>query len=136
DVAGDLVRAGPLLGRAKHVIDVEPLVQGNLGGLEHGPDRHGVLLATVVALDHALANRAFGMRLGLAATLRRQALGVERAAMRADRTFGPVQRLEVLAGRIFVLETGLENVGHRSVSLNAQTVPQKPCFVKYTVPNI
>src|SRR5690606_20777478 len=110
DVAGDLVGTGALLGRAKDVVHVEPLVKRHLGGFEHGADRHGVLLAAIVALYHALADGAARMRLGYLALLRRQAASVHGTTMRADRAFRPVQRLKVLAGCIFVLKAGFENV--------------------------
>tara|TARA_R100001143_G_C3237572_1_gene77589 strand:+ start:120 stop:422 length:303 start_codon:yes stop_codon:yes gene_type:complete len=87
-------------------------MERNLRGLEDGPDRHGELLAAEIALDDALAERAFGMRLGLTATLGRKPLSVAALTMGADRAVGPVKRLKVLAGCVFVLEARGVDICH------------------------
>ena len=55
--------------------------------------------------------------LGLAAALRRKALRRERTTVRTEGTVRPVERFEVLAGRVFVLIDGAEDVHGGSLCL-------------------
>ena len=96
--AVQLVGADALLARHEQVHCQQPLVQRNLAALEHGADGDGELLAAIVALDDALADRAFGLRLDGLATLRREPLGIDRTAVRANRTVRPTQGFQMLAG--------------------------------------
>lgn len=100
------MRADALLARNDQMRCQQPLVERHFAAFEHGADRDGVLLAAIVALDHALTHRAFGMRLGCAPALFGQALGIERTTMRADRPFRPMQSLKMLAGCVCVDEAG------------------------------
>src|SRR3546814_10059992 len=84
------------------MIGEQPFMQGNLAALEHRSNRDAVLLAAIVALDHAVADRAFGVSFGRTTTLGWEPLRTERATMRADRTIGPTQSFKMLAGLILV----------------------------------
>src|SRR5687767_12554924 len=98
--------ADALLARNHQMIAEQPLMQRNLGGFKDGANGDAVLLAAVAALDDTSADCAFRMGLGFAATLGRQALCIEGAAMRAERASGPTQRFKMLAGFVLVGEVG------------------------------
>ena len=72
-----LVGAHAFLRGTKKVICEQPLMKRDLAAFKHGADRDGILLAAIVALDDALALRAFRMRLGRTATLQRKTLRIE-----------------------------------------------------------
>jgi hypothetical protein len=91
--AVDLMGANPLLGGGHQEQRGQPLAERQLGALENGLNGNRELLATIVALVHASAVRV--------ATERRS---VNRAAMRADRTFRPDAGFKPLAGGGVVLE--------------------------------
>lgn len=103
--AVDLMGADPLLGRGEKVGRQKPLEQRHLGALEYGPYGYGVLLATIAALDNALADGG-GVALGRLTLDGREALRVERAAVRAEGAIGPADALKMLAGRVLVRELG------------------------------
>ena len=106
------VGADALLAGTKQMSSQQPLVKRDLAALEHRADRHAILLPTVVALDNTLAKRAFRMSLSRTATLRREPLCTERAAMRAKRTLRPAQGLKMLAGLVLVREVRSGKVRH------------------------
>lgn len=92
DHALDLLRAHALL-RCSHEMRAEnPLVQADLGALEHGADRHGKLLAAVVALVQASA-----------VLLATKGGSVLRMAMRANRTMRPKRLFEMSASGVRVV---------------------------------
>ena len=75
------------------MVDQQPLIQRNPGTLEHGSDNHGELLAAIVALEQTSAVMgAFKAR------------GIERTAMRAERTIGPLDSFQMLAGCVLIVE--------------------------------
>ena len=80
---------------------IQPDIQGDLGTFENGPDRHGELFAAGVALIDA---RTVGLAL--------HGGHVIRAAMRADRTFGPALLFKIDAGCVGVGEMGGKGFGH------------------------
>src|SRR3546814_521025 len=121
------MRAHALLGGAEQMIGEQPFMQGNLAALEHRSNRDAVLLAAIVALDHAVADRAFGVSFGRTTTLGWEPLRTERATMRADRTIGPTQSFKMLAGLILVGEMGSGEVRHALSLWNGR------CFVKYII---
>ena len=93
--AFQLLRAHALLARAHQVIREDPLVKGNLGALEHGADRDRELHLAVGAVQQAGTVRG-AVQAGIA---------LRAAAVRADGAMGPVDRLKVLARRVFVVES-------------------------------
>src|SRR5690606_35516787 len=97
-----------LLAGAHQVHGEQPLVQRDLAALKHGADRDGKLLAAGFALQQAgTVGRALkGIRLAFY------------AAMRADRTVRPTQRLKVSASLVSVLEVRGEQIsGHGARSV-------------------
>lgn len=107
---GELVAGHAELGRAKQERRQHPLMKADLAAFKQGADSHGVLLAAIVALDHATTKRAFRMGFGFAAALRRKALSVERTTVRAVRTIRPTQAFKMLAGGVFIGEAGRGDV--------------------------
>jgi hypothetical protein len=107
-VAGDALLAG-----CQQMDRLEPLVEGSVAVLEHGSDAHRELLAAVAALleTEALdAVRVFLARLGADALEGIDA--VQRATMRAHRTFRPQDRFQLLKGCGFIVEVGGVEDGH------------------------
>lgn len=81
------------------MVGEQPLVERNLGAFEHRPNGNSILLTAVIALDQSGA---------MVAAL--QASSIERSAMRAERTIGPLEAFQMLAGCVFVREAGRGNV--------------------------
>lgn len=106
--AVELVRGHALLRGREKVSRQEPLGQGDLRPLEDGADRDREGLPAIAALQEARAG-------GLA----REAVGVLRAAVRADGTIGPADLLKVLAGLVLVVVDRVGQVAHGRLSLDS-----------------
>ena len=99
DHTANPMRAHALLGRAQQMVDQQPLAESNLGALKHGANGDGELLAAVIALDQS------GAVMGAL-----KARGVERTAMRAERTIGPLNSFQMCAGCVSVGGEGCSDV--------------------------
>ena len=97
------------------MVDQQPLIQRNLGALKHGSDSDGELLAAIIALDQASA--VMGAL---------KARGIERTAMRAERTIGPLDRFQMLTGCVSIGEAGCGDV-------HEQIMQFQRCFFKYII---
>jgi hypothetical protein len=105
--AGKLVAADTLLGTAKQVGRLEPLMQLQVAGLEHGPFADRELAPAVVAFPEAMPNDAFRVCLARLGTLIGKPVEtVNRATVRAGRAVGPNDSLQGLKGCLFIVEIG------------------------------
>lgn len=98
----ELVGADTLLAGRNQEDGLQPEAQGDMAGLENGPDLDGKGLAAVVALIGAYAG---ALAAHLADTLKA-------AAMRAYRAIRPDASLYILVGRFFVVELGFGKNAH------------------------
>ena len=98
--AANLVSRDALLAGSHEVGRQKPLVERNLGTLEHRPDRRRELLAASVALIQARAGALALQFRGF----------VHDAAMRADRTMRPTGSLKMGAGFVGVGEDRISQV--------------------------
>ena len=98
----ELVGANTLFARGHQMKAENPLVERDMAGLHHGPDRDRKGRAARVALEHPRTVRLAVYERGF----------VHNAAMRADRTIRPVERLKVRAGRFGVGEDREGEVRH------------------------
>ena len=84
---------------------LKPLVERRVAVLEHRADADGELLAAVAALLEAVANDAFGVLLAqLAADALQGIDAIQGTAVRAHRTIGPKNGLQLGEGRFFVMK--------------------------------
>lgn len=98
-----------LLAAADQVDCLQPLVQGQVAFLKDRPDanRELPMAGNLGALVEAVAFNAFRVLLGwLRANAGQLVVLVHVAAMRANRTLGPQDRLDMLERRGFVVEVG------------------------------
>lgn len=103
----EFVGAKALLATIEQTERKQPLVKRDFAVLEDRADRDGEGLDAVFALVDAGAR-------GLASQFR-DAVGVAIAAMGANRTVGPVQGFQMLAGFVGVAVNGVGKIGHRVV---------------------
>src|SRR5690606_9312307 len=104
-----MVGAHTLLGSGHEVSSQHPLVEWDLGALEHGADRNREGLTAFIALiDAGACGLPFQLSdAGLVGVL----------AMRADRTIGPVDGLKVFASLLLVVVDRCGQVEHCRNSL-------------------